>query len=576
MRIIVTSHGYIGWGGGIDFLRHILNSLLFARNKSENNHILVLPTDDKLCSRDMFSDLSDQVELVFAGPDLRSQFKKAIAAGADVVMPCFSPPDTDLDMPWVGYLYDFQHCCLPEFFTPDERATRDVAFYQMLHRARHVVVNSQTVADDARKFFGNFPAKIHVLPFSPCPQQAWLEYDLDIRKQYGINKQYFVICNQFWRHKDHGSAFKGFAEYIRNGNDALLVCTGETKDYRFPGYFSELQELIKNIGMQDRISILGQIPKMHQISLIKHAMAMVQPTLFEGGPGGGAVYDAISLAIPVICSDIPVNKEIDCGDVRYFEAGNPDHLAQRMIERSGEEIISVSSEQLWQQGVVRKHRCGESLISVAAQTIKDFKINKIVGTPALQGGEVEALAMKYPTFEVQAAQPGSEKKQDRELDRLLALMAEFDRLQVHLRVSEADRAARLEVIEAQGQQLGRIPQLEAEKTQLTAQLQASEADRAARLEVIEAQGQQLGRIPQLEAEKTQLTAQLQASEADRAARLEVIEAQGQQLGRIPQLEAEKAQLVKQMQDSEAVRAGLYANWWVRIGLKLGFISTKSA
>jgi SAM-dependent methyltransferase len=121
-----------------------------------------------------------------------------------------------------------------------------------------------------------------------------------------------------------------------------------------------------------------------------------------------------------------------------------------------------------------------------------------------------------------------------------------------------------------------LAQLQADKDQLVAQLRASEADRTARLEVIETQGQELGKIPQLEAEKEQLIAKLQASESDRAARLEVIEAQGQKLGRIPELEAEKKQLIAQLQASEADRAGLYANRWVRIGIKTRLVSTEKA
>lgn len=62
----------------------------------------------------------------------------------------------------------------------------------------------------------------------------------------------------------------------------------------------------------------------------------------------------------------------------------------------------------------------------------------------------------------------------------------------------------------------RIPAIEAE-------LRASEADRAARLELIERQGSELGQIGTLQA-------QLGASEADRAARLRVIEQQGALVG----------------------------------------------
>ena len=145
-------------------------------------------------------------------------------------------------------------------------------------------------------------------------------------------------------------------------------------------------------------------------------------------------------------------------------------------------------------------------------------------------------------------------------------------LDIYARESEAIakfQADRAQLVE----QLGRMDQLEAQNVQLVEQLDACEADRSARLEVIENQGQQLGRIPQLEEEKKQLVVQLEACEADRAARLEVIEDQGRQLGRIPQLEEEKNQLVAQLEACEADRANLHESWLVRIGIKFGVIST---
>jgi hypothetical protein len=121
---------------------------------------------------------------------------------------------------------------------------------------------------------------------------------------------------------------------------------------------------------------------------------------------------------------------------------------------------------------------------------------------------------------------------------------------------EADRAARLAVIEQQGQQLG---ELEAERnnlrgmlTDLRQQFEAAEADRTARLAVIERQGQQLG---ELEAERNNLSAmladlrqQLEAAEADRAARLAVIERQGRDMARLQQAlgESEQVRLSQQI------------------------------
>jgi hypothetical protein len=103
-------------------------------------------------------------------------------------------------------------------------------------------------------------------------------------------------------------------------------------------------------------------------------------------------------------------------------------------------------------------------------------------------------------------------------------------LRAHLAQAEADRQARLDVIERQGAELAEATRHAAEATAkaeaLEAHLAASEADRAARLAVIEEQGAALG---QLQARLNGLEAQLEACEADRAARLEVIEQRGAEL-----------------------------------------------
>jgi len=87
---------------------------------------------------------------------------------------------------------------------------------------------------------------------------------------------------------------------------------------------------------------------------------------------------------------------------------------------------------------------------------------------------------------------------------------------------------------------------------LQAQLQAAEADRAARLEIIEQQGRELGKIGQLEADIAYLKERLGVAEADRAARLEVIERQGQEMRQI----------------NEELQA-LRSCWWCRAGKKSG-------
>lgn len=400
MKVAILCNGFTGWGGGVDFIRYIASSVASVEGVSQyKRHILILPSNPLLTSwkrflpsptkifgklavvplqqrhsepnfsedylRKTFSDFRPYFEIITGGANIKSQLSAARKARADVVLPCIEPLDSHCQLPWVGYLYDFQHMYLPELFLPDEIHVRNRAFSRMLNSASNVIVNSKSVSKDAEKFYTEFTANVHAIPFSPCPQKSWLTNDLDVRDKYGIDKPFFMLCNQFWLHKDHSTAFRAFAHFLQSKNDAVMVCTGQTTDYRSPAYFSQLKQLISDLGISSRVRILGHIPKIDQVSLLKNALGLIQPTLFEGGPGGGATYDAISLGVPVIASDITVNQEINCGDVTLFHAGDDNSLADALIARGTRTRPRPTAECLWEQGLSRRRHCGNFILNVA-------------------------------------------------------------------------------------------------------------------------------------------------------------------------------------------------------------------
>lgn len=405
MKLGLLSHGFAKWGGGIDFIRYIASSVASAaRASSEEKHSLILPSDDFLSHwkrhlplprairhqlpngrlpgaepepvfsttylKNTFSDFHSHFEIIGGGSTLKSQLAAAQKVSAQIVLPCIEPLNSQFSLPWVGYLCDFQHRHLPELFSSNEIQIRNQSFSRMLNTASHVIVNSKSVSIDAQDFHKDFRAQIHVLPFCPCPQQSWLSSELDVRDSYNINKRYFIICNQFWKHKDHSTAFRAFARFLQSSQDAMLVCTGQTSDYRNPNYFAEMKQLISDLGISSRVLILGHIPKRDQISLLKNSLGLIQPTLFEGGPGGGSGYDAISLGVPVIASDITVNREITCGDITFFRAGDDGSLADALRARGTACYSGPPPALLWKQGVLRRKYCGEFILNVAEVATK--------------------------------------------------------------------------------------------------------------------------------------------------------------------------------------------------------------
>lgn len=363
LKIGITTEHFINWGGGIDFIRLLLNGLnLIQEKKQYNIHLFVyIPFQSKfeitlknLVKKSINQFLSEKFQLnnnvnidlpliieAFknVNPSItivkydglqKNLEKKAIKEDLDLLLPLSTPLASDFPIKWVGYIFDFQHKYYPYFFTDEEIKDRDENFLNMMKEAKQVIVNAKDVKKDIEKFIEIKNAKIISLPFCPVLNLDFFDV-IDISK-YNLPDKYFMISNQFWKHKDHITAFKAFKAFIEvTGNNEIgLVCTGQTEDYRFPNYFSELEELITNLKLNNRISILGYIPKKHQLQILKNTIAVIQPTLFEGGPGGGAVYESVAYGIPSIVSDIPVNLELDDESIVFFNAGSSVDLMEKM------------------------------------------------------------------------------------------------------------------------------------------------------------------------------------------------------------------------------------------------------
>ena len=297
----------------------------------------------------------------------------------DVLLPSFYALPFGSELPWLGYLYDFQHRHMPDFFSVKEREQRDFHFASMLKHAPAVIVNSKSVEADIERFYPDARTQVFALPFSTAPTKSWLSISEDVaREAYLIPPRYFIICNQFWIHKDHATAFAAFAEIakIPEYADVDLVCTGSTSDHRSVGHLDRLLAQLDEMNIRSRVHILGLIPKNDQIGLMKGAAALLQPTLSEGGPGGGAVYDAIAIGTPSIVSNIPVNLEIANEDlISFFPAGDASMLAMAMKSILANHKIDLASDVLLNKGMARRIHCGKILLSAIDHVMSKRAVN---------------------------------------------------------------------------------------------------------------------------------------------------------------------------------------------------------
>ena len=385
LKIGITAHDFLNWSGGIDFLWTVTDSLLTSpRAEGAEFHLLIPDSGLRLAWKrtrellagkarmrlrskeisDAFSEPGDRItpHHVDIGP--RAMRAAATNLNLDILLPVMHSPGPDFSKPWLGYAYDFQHKYFPENFTAEAIRARDRHFARLLTEAKAVMVNSRAAVSDIEKFVPQATARIFALPFAPAARTDWSTDRPEILSRYNVRPPYFIISNQFWPHKDHATAFEAFRLVAESNRSVSLICTGSTMGLTDSAYFSKLLECLDKARIRNRVQILGLIPKRHQIELLKHARALIQPTLFEGGPGGGAVYDSFSLRVPALVSDIPVNRELpedDC--ITFFPARDSAALAKRMEEKLSASGKETNSEALSGAGRQRRSACGEVLWS---------------------------------------------------------------------------------------------------------------------------------------------------------------------------------------------------------------------
>ena len=132
-------------------------------------------------------------------------------------------------------------------------------------------------------------------------------------------------------HKGLKVLLDAFLDAEKLGFGRRLVIAGNAENFRTGD--RETARRIEEIARESpgKIEFTGRIPNGRLKSLYRSALALVQPSLYEGF--GMPPLEAMSVGTRAVVSDIPVFREIYGGlPAVFFEAGNPASLCQRLLE----------------------------------------------------------------------------------------------------------------------------------------------------------------------------------------------------------------------------------------------------
>lgn len=342
------------WRGGMNYVVNWARACAFLPPE-ERPLIFLLCVDEP--SREVAEGLRPLVEGVRG-------FDEARALGLDLVFPVTQIFEAPFAAPWAGWIPDWQCKYLPEMFDALERARRNLHYGLLATRAPLLALSSRMAIDDTRRLFGERLVSHEWLPF-PAVLDAAEEAAVAPRAEYEIPERYFVVCNQWWRHKNHRLVLEALRRLPPDS--PACVFTGATTDPRWPEHFAEMSAMVTEHGLDARVRILGAVPRLAQIGLMREAIAVIQPSRFEGW--STVVEEARALGTPLLLSRFPVHLEQAPPGARFFDPDAPEELAALMSEAALARVAPARSAD--QTEYVRS--CARRLVALAREARASYR-----------------------------------------------------------------------------------------------------------------------------------------------------------------------------------------------------------
>lgn len=245
----------------------------------------------------------------------------------------------------VTTFHDLQHKRFPEYFRWFDLPFWKFLLWAAAHRSRRLIAVSEATRADLLRCY-RLPAdrvtviphgvnaqffaldrshqdRSHIEPYPPrdSPTQRSLA-QRDVRGSLAISGAEPALCGLLCVSTlhPHKNLERLVRAYARKPSEHKLVLAG------LRGFqTAAIEGLIAELGIAERVSIPGWLPREDLMRLYERAHAFVYPSTFEGF--GMPVLEAMAAGIPVACADIPALREVADKAALFFDPLDEDAIA---------------------------------------------------------------------------------------------------------------------------------------------------------------------------------------------------------------------------------------------------------
>jgi len=220
-----------------------------------------------------------------------------------------------------------------------------------LKKTNIIVVPSRTVADEAVLRYNVTPRKIKVIYEGPSPEGP--PY---ISERRGCVLPFTILCvASFYPHKGHIEAIRTFHHLL----DSFLFDKQEIPELIFRGhicereneYYNKVVSMSGESKYKDRISFKKYDPSLKLNSIYGDAYITLSLSEYEGF--GLPLIESQYFGVPVVCSDIPIFREMLCDSAVFIDRKSPREASAQLYNLMTDKRLYAEYVEKGRQNVKR-------------------------------------------------------------------------------------------------------------------------------------------------------------------------------------------------------------------------------
>ena len=283
------------------------------------------------------------------------------AIAADVLFCPFTAPTFHREgTPTICTVYDLQHRAHPSFFTATERAFREAMLRDAAGHADLLVAISAFARDEWLATGLVSPERMRVVSLRLASRLAAAAEQPQALAAYGLQPgRYLLYPANGWPHKNHAALLAAFAAARVAGLDPAmrLVLPGAQDAVR-----ERLAGEVHALHLDEQVVTPGFVSDDALATLLRHARAMVFPSLYEGF--GLPVLEAMEAGVPVACSGTTALREVAGDAALLFDPERPEDIARALVAVAGDDAL--------REALVHRGRARAAAYADTARMVREY------------------------------------------------------------------------------------------------------------------------------------------------------------------------------------------------------------